>query len=49
MKVSRAKKHCNTFGLPCLRFESQQLTSFGGLVLIQQLFSLAASGSCVGS
>ena len=39
MKISRLNAHCNTFGLPRLRFESQQLTSFAGLVLIQQLIA----------
>jgi hypothetical protein len=40
MKMSRCEAHCNTHALPHLRFESQQLTSLGGLVLLQQLFSL---------
>ena len=39
MKIARRDAHANTFGLPRLRFESHQLTSFSGLVLIQQLFA----------
>lgn len=39
MKVSRCATHHNSHALPRLRFEAQQLTSFAGLVLIQQLFS----------
>lgn len=39
MKVSRAAVHRKTHALPELRFEDQQLTSFSGLVLIQQLFT----------
>ena len=38
MKCSRAAVHCKTRALPTLRFEDQELTSFSGLVLIQQLF-----------
>ncbi len=37
MKFSRAAVHHKTHALPELRFEDQQLTSFSGLVLIQQL------------
>lgn len=39
MKFSRATVHRRTHALPQLRFEEQQLTSFAGLVLIQQLFA----------
>jgi hypothetical protein len=39
MKSSRAAVHRKTHALPQLRFEEQQLTSFSGLVLIQQLFT----------
>lgn len=39
MKLSRAAVHRKTYALPELRFEEQQLTSFSGLVLIQQLFT----------
>ena len=38
MKCSRAEVHCKTHSLPVLRFEDSQLTSFSGLVLIQELF-----------
>ena len=38
MKCSRAEVHCKTHRLPALRFEDSQLTSFSGLVLIQELF-----------
>ena len=38
MKCSRAEVHCKTRSLPVLRFEDSQLTSFSGLVLIQELF-----------
>jgi len=40
MKVSRCDTHRNSFAVRRLRFESQQLASFGGLVLLQKLFSL---------
>ena len=39
MKSSRAAVHRKTHALPELRFEEQQLTSFSGMVLIQQLFA----------
>ena len=39
MKCSRADVHCKIHSLPQLRFEDSQLTSFSGLVLIQELFS----------
>ncbi|MGH2395829.1 MAG: hypothetical protein ACRDFW_02340 [bacterium] len=38
MKCSRADVHCKAHSLPVLRFEESQLTSFWGLVLIQELF-----------
>jgi hypothetical protein len=39
MKSSRRIIHRKTHALPGLRFEEQQLTSFSGLVVVQQLFS----------
>ncbi len=39
MKYSKAEVHCKTHGLPALRFEDSQLTSFSGLILIQTLFT----------
>jgi Transposase DDE domain group 1 len=39
MKYSKAEVHCKTHGLPALRFEDCQLTSFSGLVLLQALFA----------
>ncbi len=39
MKSSKAAVHRKTHALPELRSEEQQLTSFSGLVLIQQLFT----------
>ena len=38
MKCSRAEIHCKTRSLPVLRFEDSQLTSYSGLILIQELF-----------
>ncbi len=38
MKCSRSEVHCKTHRLPALRFEDSRLTSFSGLVLIQELF-----------
>lgn len=38
MKFSRTATHRKTHALPQLRFEEQQLTSFAGLVVVQQLF-----------
>ncbi|MGH8602799.1 MAG: transposase [Gammaproteobacteria bacterium] len=38
MKCSRAEIHCKTHSLPVLRFEDSQLTSYSGLILIQELF-----------
>ena len=38
MRCSRAEVHCKTHSLPALRFEDSQLTSFSGLILIQELF-----------
>ena len=40
MKVARCETYCNTFAEPRLRFESQRLTSFAGLVLVQKLFAV---------
>lgn len=39
MKHSKAETHCKTHGLPELRFEDSQLTSFSGLILLQELFA----------
>jgi hypothetical protein len=39
MKLSRKQVRRKTHVLPSLRFEQQQLTSFSGLVLFQELFS----------
>ena len=39
MKDSKAEVHCKTHGLPALRFEDSQLTSFSGLILLQALFA----------
>jgi len=39
MKYSKAEVHCKTHGLPTLRFEDSQLTSFSGLILLQALFA----------
>ena len=38
MKPSRSAIHRQTYALPTLRFEDQQLTSFSGLVIFQRLF-----------
>ncbi len=38
MKSSRPDVHGKFHGLPQLRFEDQQLTSFSGLIVIQELF-----------
>ena len=38
MKPSRSAIHHQTYVLPALRFEDQQLTSFSGLVIFQPLF-----------
>jgi Transposase DDE domain group 1 len=37
MKYSRSAVHCRLHKIPALRFETQTLTSFGGLVLFQAL------------
>jgi hypothetical protein len=42
MKHSKAEIHCKTHGLPDLRFEDSQLTSFSGLILVQELFARLA-------
>ena len=39
MKYSKASVHCKTHSRPALRFEDSQLTSFSGLVVIQELFA----------
>jgi len=39
MKSSRRQVHCKVHALPVLKFESQSLTSFGGLVILQQFFT----------
>ena len=39
MKHSKFEARCKTSCLPELRFEDQQLTSFSGLIVFQQLFS----------
>src|SRR5687768_17886703 len=39
MKYSKAEVHGKTHGLPTLRFEDNQLTSFSGLILLQALFA----------
>ena len=38
MKPSRSAIHRQTYVLPTLRFEDQQLTSFSGLIIFQRLF-----------
>jgi hypothetical protein len=38
MKYSKAEVHRRTHGLPALRFEDSQMTSFSGLILLQALF-----------
>lgn len=38
MKHSKSEIRCKTPGLPELRFDDQKLTSFGGLLIFQQLF-----------
>ena len=40
MKSSRSDVHGKFHGLPQLRFEDQQLTSFSGLIVVQELFGL---------
>ena len=37
MKYSRATVHCRVHKIPALRFETQSLTSCGGLILFQGL------------
>jgi hypothetical protein len=39
MKYSKAEVHRKTHGLPALRFEDSQMTSFSGLILLQALFT----------
>jgi hypothetical protein len=38
MKYSKAEVHCKTHGLPELRCEDSQQTSFSGFILLQALF-----------
>ena len=39
MKSSNSDIHGKFHGLPQLRFEDQQMTSFFGLIVIQELFA----------
>lgn len=39
MKFSRKDANCKSHARPQLRFESHQLTAFGGVVVLQELFS----------
>lgn len=39
MKFSRKDANCKAHARPDLRFESEQLTAFGGLVILQELFA----------
>ena len=38
MKLSRKQANCKRYARPVLRFESDQLTAFGGIVVLQELF-----------
>jgi hypothetical protein len=38
MKLSRTDANCKAHARPTLRFESHQLTAFGGIVVLQELF-----------
>jgi Transposase DDE domain group 1 len=38
MKLSRSDANCKAHARPTLRFESHQLTAFGGIVVLQELF-----------
>jgi hypothetical protein len=40
MKSSRSQVHCKAHAIPELRFESQSLTSFAGLVVLQRFFTI---------
>lgn len=40
MKHSKSAVCCKTYSLPKLKFESQKLTSFSGLIVFQQLFTV---------
>ncbi len=42
MKCSKADTIHKSQHLPALRFEDQQLTSFAGLILFQQLFAIVS-------
>lgn len=39
MKLSRKQANCKAYARPRLRFVSHQLTSFGGIVVLQELFA----------
>jgi hypothetical protein len=39
MKCSRSDVRCNSYKVPCLRFQDHRLTSFSGLVLFQQFLA----------
>ena len=39
MKISRKEANCKAHARPILRFESHQLTAFGGIVILQELFA----------
>jgi len=40
MKLSRKQTNWKTHARPIIRFDTQELTSFGGLVVLQELMSL---------
>ena len=40
MKSSRRQVRCKAHALPALKFENQSLTSFAGLVVLQQFFTI---------
>jgi hypothetical protein len=48
MKHSRRDVRCKSHGLPVLRFENQSLTSFSGLIVFQQLFTVINVAKRVG-
>jgi hypothetical protein len=39
MKLSRKQANCKAFARPVLRFSSDQLTGFGGIVILQEFFA----------
>ena len=47
MKSSKSDVHGKFHGLPQLRFEDQQLTSFSGLIVVQELFARLDLKSCL--